>query len=360
MAVSAAPPDSGLESRLPQGSVDAPGLSGRLLPGLQSIRHQHLPDGPALAEALIPAGRLLNFRPLVPDRQFAQFAGRLDIQQVPLLSYCGAAVQYTLDPLGLLSLHIHLDGCGHILDPLGQAQFSRHSAVLLARGAGPRTVTSATGLSVAMLNLAPEALWHTALSMRGMAPDAHTPPPDFTRFPPRTLAPQQAQPLRSLLRHIDACAASDPSLPERLGLDDVILRLAATWLTPSLAEGQSLPEPGRSRERSGRSAFDDLIDHIRANLDQPLRLSDLEARSFYSRRALQYAFRDRFGCSPIQWIREQRLGRAMEQLQSNPEKRLGVRTVGLACGYRHMSQFSADFKRRFGMSPSEVQRPKLN
>ena len=112
---------------------------------------------------------------------------------------------------------------------------------------------------------------------------------------------------------------------------------------------------GRVRERVGRDAFDDLIDYIRANLDQPLRLSDLEARSHYSRRSLQYGFQDRFVCSPKQWIREQRLTLALEQLQADG-KRPTVKNVVIACGYLNSAHFCSDFKRLYGITPLQVSR----
>jgi transcriptional regulator GlxA family with amidase domain len=107
--------------------------------------------------------------------------------------------------------------------------------------------------------------------------------------------------------------------------------------------------------RARSAAFDELLDYIRAHLD-PLRLSDLETRSFCSRRPLQYAFRDKLNTTPVQWIREQRLARAMDQLQREGPA-ASIRAVALACGYRQTSQFSADFKRRFGLPPPQVKPP---
>lgn len=46
-----------------------------------------------------------------------------------------------------------------------------------------------------------------------------------------------------------------------------------------------------------------------------MRLSDLEARSHDSSRSPQYAFRQKLGCTPKQWMRQQRLERTLEQLQ---------------------------------------------
>jgi AraC-like DNA-binding protein len=75
----------------------------------------------------------------------------------------------------------------------------------------------------------------------------------------------------------------------------------------------------------------------------------------YSRRALHYAFRARFDCSPMQWVRQQRLALALDRLQ-NPLQGESVLGVALACGYRSLSQFSVDFQKTYQRKPSEVLR----
>jgi len=47
-------------------------------------------------------------------------------------------------------------------------------------------------------------------------------------------------------------------------------------------------------------AIDELINYTLANLGEPLILTKIENHSHYSRRTLQYVFRDRFGCTPSQ------------------------------------------------------------
>ena len=164
----------------------------------------------------------------------------------------------------------------------------------------------------------------------------------------------QANAVHGLIRFIDDCFAVGPQVAMLLGLDDQIHRLAASLLHPEMLSDEAA-DLGRLRERDGRDAFDLLIDYIRANLDQPLRLSDLEARSHYSRRALQYGFQERFGCTPKQWIREQRLSLALEQLQADGH-RPAVGDVALACGYRNLSHFASDFRRRYRITPSQATR----
>lgn len=60
--------------------------------------------------------------------------------------------------------------------------------------------------------------------------------------------------------------------------------------------------------RDGRAdpRFDELIDYIRAHLNQPLSLTDLSIHSGLSRSQLAQAFRYYFGCSTMTWIQQER------------------------------------------------------
>ena len=86
--------------------------------------------------------------------------------------------------------------------------------------------------------------------------------------------------------------------------------------------------------------------------------SDLEARSHYSRRALQYAFPARLDCTPKQWIRRQRLNLAMEQLRQG-EGHTSIRQLAHACGFPDPGNFSRAFQEQFGLMPSQVRRRAL-
>jgi transcriptional regulator GlxA family with amidase domain len=104
-----------------------------------------------------------------------------------------------------------------------------------------------------------------------------------------------------------------------------------------------------------QETLDDLIAFIQANLDQPLNLAILENYTHYSKRALQYAFRQRLGCTVSQWIRSQRLDLAYQCLQQ-AETRDSVTSIALRCGYRSISLFSIDFQQRFHIKPSHLLR----
>lgn len=134
--------------------------------------------------------------------------------------------------------------------------------------------------------------------------------------------------------------------PEALRLDDLLLRQIAQLLAPAL-----LQEPGHPETGGGDGQLDALIDWIHAHCQEAISLSDLEARSHYSRRSLQYAFQSRFGCGPMQYLRRQRLWQARRRLeQAAPGTR--VSDVAFACGYLSVSSFRRDFQARFAVPPS--------
>ncbi len=160
--------------------------------------------------------------------------------------------------------------------------------------------------------------------------------------------------LREAINKTEQLLNISPILPEKLQVDEQIYRLLAVMLVPDLAQEGPFDRI-RLRERQGRDAFDDLIDYIKENLDQPLNLTLLESRSHYSRRALQYAFRERLGCTATQWIRGQRLDLA-RQLLENPRPVDTVASIAIASGYRSLSLFSVDFQQRFHLKPSDLLR----
>ena len=95
------------------------------------------------------------------------------------------------------------------------------------------------------------------------------------------------------------------------------------------------------------------MDSIRADPNRTYTLTELEQRSHYSARQLQNLFQAKFHCTPMQFVRRQRLAAAMELLQTaGPDAT--VISISRACGYRSASHFAADFQRQFGHQPSAV------
>ena len=102
-----------------------------------------------------------------------------------------------------------------------------------------------------------------------------------------------------------------------------------------------------------------VIDHVCAymyeNLSEPLTLTGLEAVAGISVRSLQIEFKKRFQLSPLCWLREQRLLRAHQLLNSKNEDR-PVSTIAKECGFTHFGRFSVAFRKKFGVSASALKK----
>lgn len=156
--------------------------------------------------------------------------------------------------------------------------------------------------------------------------------------------------LSRLLPVFYALAPLGQTLIEALMLQQQLLRLLALLVFPELGNGGAAPGTSPADGR-----LESLLDFISLNLSQPITLQMLEERSNYSRRSLHYLFQQRFGCSPMQWVRKMRMGLALERL-SQPTAADTVKGVASECGYRSLSQFSLDFQRAHGRRPSDVLR----
>lgn len=160
--------------------------------------------------------------------------------------------------------------------------------------------------------------------------------------------------LFDLFGFIDQLLARDRNLPTALGLDDQIHRILALLILTREGHADRL-EQRSPRRLASLSRLDDLVDYIRANRARALTLTDLEMQSSYSARHLQSLFRERFDCTPMQFVRRQRLSLAMAQLETaGPGD--SVTRIARSCGYGHLSNFTSDFRREFGVTPSQVLR----
>jgi AraC-like DNA-binding protein len=161
--------------------------------------------------------------------------------------------------------------------------------------------------------------------------------------------------LWSLLAFVDELLGESEYLATGLGLDEQVYRLLAMSLFQEEGVLENTQEQWGASTKQWTDKLDDLVDYIHSNAHLNLTLTDLEERSHYSGRQLQNLFREKFDCTPLQFVRRQRLSTAMEKLQTAG---LGdtVTTIARDMGYRYTSSFSCDFQREFGVSPSVVLR----
>ena len=144
-----------------------------------------------------------------------------------------------------------------------------------------------------------------------------------------------------------------PELLNTLGVNELLLRQVAIMLRPDLfleGEAQNASPDLHTKTKLVRQ----LSEYMMAHLSDPLTLSDLENIAGVSARTLQYAFQQVHGCTPMSWLREQRLVVAQQQLLTHKDS--SISQIALGCGFPNGSLFAASYRKRFGVTPSDTRR----
>ncbi|MCP1198757.1 AraC family transcriptional regulator [Notoacmeibacter sp. MSK16QG-6] len=176
--------------------------------------------------------------------------------------------------------------------------------------------------------------------------------------------------LRELARDLPNERDEDPvsalaSAPVSAPLTDVMTRLVSLLDRPSdrdaLAplymrelhyllltspQGAMLRRMARADSDAGRIA--DIVAHLRAHLDRPMRVDDLARQAGMSATVFHQRFREITGTTPIQLLKQLRLLEAQRTLRAG---QANVTQAALRVGYESPSQFSRDYSRMFGLTP---------
>jgi AraC-like DNA-binding protein len=96
-------------------------------------------------------------------------------------------------------------------------------------------------------------------------------------------------------------------------------------------------------------------EYMRAHLTKPITISDLLRVSDCSRSVLFAAFRNTRNYTPMEFLTEQRLHLAREQLLYSKQK-ASVSSIAMNSGFISNSWFSQVYRKRFGERPSDTLR----
>lgn len=135
--------------------------------------------------------------------------------------------------------------------------------------------------------------------------------------------------------------------PERFRLEQECLRAVVTALYPSPTE--KLLPPGQ-RAVLLRRAHDVMLAH----LGEPWGMIDLCRELGAKDRTLRMAFRERFGVGPMTYFRYLRLHGARSRIKGDAQ--VAIAAAAREFGFQHLGNFAADYRRLFGMRPSETPR----
>jgi transcriptional regulator GlxA family with amidase domain len=119
------------------------------------------------------------------------------------------------------------------------------------------------------------------------------------------------------------------------------------WRLITGPQGPTVRQIGLADSRLAHLAR--AIRWIRGHYDETLRVEQLAALATMSVSSFHRHFRAVTSMTPIQYQKEIRLHEARARLLADPGDVTGV---GYAVGYDSPSQFSREYRRRFGVSPS--------
>ncbi len=318
------------------------------------LLRQTTEDPQAWAQAVCVTTPVLICEPLQTRLPFRNDAAVLNLGEVLLVATQGSAITLTTDQHHSAQLLIPYRGNGLwrieksvYENPLGESVLYLPPAPLSLEN----DITS--GVS---LNVNPAILLATAITMAG--PEGVSPERlAIFQQPQRLLLsdPCSARLINGIyavLLTVDQLTSASGADALALRLDDVLVRSMVLLLLPELQQdGPSSSTPVASL--ASRRRLEPLLEWIDANLDQPIGLTDLEAQVHWSRRTLQYTFRSACGCTPMQWLRQRRLHRAMQRLK-HPKPGDSVASIGRSVGFLSAVSFSREFRRQYGCPPSTV------
>ena len=119
--------------------------------------------------------------------------------------------------------------------------------------------------------------------------------------------------------------------------------------TPGRAEADTAP----ALEREAARALADIRRYMEEHLDEPLTISTLSRRACLSATTFKEGFRRLYGLPVHAWLRQRRMERAAELLRSSS---LSVLGVAQSVGYSSASQFTAAFRRQYGVTPVQYRK----
>ena len=130
------------------------------------------------------------------------------------------------------------------------------------------------------------------------------------------------------------------------------------WKSVELLYLLSAPEKAGTHtapalEREVARALADTRRYMEEHLDEPLTIPALSRRACLSATTFKEGFRRLYGLPVHAWLRRRRMERAAELLRSSS---LSVLGVAQSVGYGSASQFTAAFRRQYGVTPAQYRK----
>ena len=128
-----------------------------------------------------------------------------------------------------------------------------------------------------------------------------------------------------------------------------LIKLTVDIINPML----STPEPINQFNKR-QQGINRVVEYIREHCQQLPDITQLCQIAQLSERSLQYGFKERFGITPVHYLRVIRLNGAHKQLLTLEKSTMSVAQIALNWGFVEFGRFSRDYKALFDQLPSQT------
>jgi len=153
--------------------------------------------------------------------------------------------------------------------------------------------------------------------------------------------------VESILHQILRCNYIDSLKP--LYLEGKILELASAFANEVILE-KDITNIRKELSISDSAALAQIQKIIDKNYADPLTISELAKQSFMSESKLRTTFKQQYGLTIYQYILRKRMEKARDLFE---KQRCKVKDVASLVGYSNISHFSENFRKKFGLTPTE-------
>jgi len=110
----------------------------------------------------------------------------------------------------------------------------------------------------------------------------------------------------------------------------------------------------KSRKSRKSKALEEVIDIIQNSDDSLFSVKELSMLTNTSERTLLYAFKEKYDITPSEYLKAYRLNKVKNELFALKNQNVKISEIAGKYHFWHMGQFAKDFKKHFGILPSEL------
>lgn len=234
-----------------------------------------------------------------------------------------------------------------ILD--GEYRYQQADTDLFVSPTGFLLVSSGSDLTATLANVQNRSLTISTALLRELAAAAGASDVQFTGHCPISIA--AARNLRRVFNFTETWGRDDDAADNPLSVHTTSRLLAATLLHsfPNTAVSAELAPP----DSHELSAVDRAVTYVRENLAKNIGVPDIAKAARVSDRSLHDMFQRRFDEPPMAYVRGLRLDAAHRELRVMDPSSGTIKSVAARWGFPSAGHFTAAYKKRFNMTPSQ-------